>query len=57
MIYICTFFFRLFSIIGYYRILSRSLLTIYFIYSSVYMLIPNSYQIYTSKYLLEHGLF
>ena len=40
-------FFRFVSIIGYYKILfpvlySRSLLLIYFIYSSVYLLIPNS---------------
>ena len=42
-------FFRFFSIIGYYKILnivpwlySRSLLFIYFIFSSVYLLIPNS---------------
>ena len=44
------FFFRFFSHIGYYKILSivpcalysRSMLVIYFIYNSVYMLIPNS---------------
>ena len=43
-------YFRFFSIIGYHKILSslwytycgRSLLFTYFIYSSVYMLIPNS---------------
>ena len=39
--------FRFVSIIGYYKILfpvlySRSLLFIYFIYSSVYLLIPDS---------------
>ena len=46
--HIYTFFFILFQIY-YYRIFSRvpvlysrSLLVIYFIYSSVYMLIPNS---------------
>ena len=48
-LYIYPFFFRFFSHIGYYIILSRvlcaysmSLLIVYFIYSSVYMLIPNS---------------
>ena len=48
-LYIYAFFFRFFSLIGYYKILrsfpvlyDRSLLVIYFIYSSVYMLIPNS---------------
>ena len=42
------FFFIFFSLIGYYRILRivpcathRSLLVTYFIYSSVYMFIPN----------------
>ena len=45
--YIYIFFFRFVSITGYYKILfpvlySRSLLFIYFIYSSVYLLIPNS---------------
>ena len=43
-VYIC--FFRLFSILGYYKILSKelysgSLLAIYFIYDSVYILISN----------------
>ena len=48
-IHIYILFFKLFSLIGYYRILSRvpvlyslSLLIIYFICSSVYMLIPHS---------------
>ena len=48
-IYIYPFFFRFFSHTGYTEYLvefpvlySRSLLIIYFIYSSVYMLIPNS---------------
>ena len=52
-IYIYSFFFRFFTCMGYYRILSRvpytigntysrSLLVIYFIYSSVCMLIPSS---------------
>ena len=48
-IFIYLFFFRFFSLIGYYKIWSRvlvlysmSLLVIYFIYSSVYMLIPHS---------------
>ena len=43
------FFFRFFSHVGYYRILSRvpcavqgSIVVIYFIYSGVYMLIQNS---------------
>ena len=43
-------YFRFFSIIGYYKILSvvpcaiqGSLLFTYFIYSSVYLLISNSY--------------
>ena len=47
--YIFVFFFRLFSIVGYYKIFnivpilySKSLLFIYFTYGSVYMLIPNS---------------
>ena len=47
--YSYTLFFGFFSHIGYYRILSRvpcaisrSLLLIYFIYSRMYMLIPNS---------------
>ena len=48
-IYINLFFFRFFSIIGYYKILnivpcasSRSLLFIYFKYSSLHLLIPSS---------------
>ena len=48
-IYIYPFFFRFFSHIGYYRILtkfpvlySRSFLVICFMYSSVCMLIPDS---------------
>ena len=50
-IYICVFFFKFFSHLGYYRILSRlpcaidfqqiSLLAIYFKYSSVYLSILN----------------
>ena len=47
-IYVCVYiFFTLFFIIGYYEILDivtcaiKSLLFIYFIYSSVYLLIPN----------------
>ena len=39
-VYMQAFFFRFFSHIGYYKLLSR--LTIYFIYSNVYMLIPTS---------------
>jgi len=50
--YIC-FFFKFFSIIGYYKILntvqfpvldSRPLLFMYFIYSGMYMLTPNPYE-------------
>ena len=49
-LYVYILFFRFFSIIGYYKILSivpcaiqyRSLLVICFVYSSRYMLIPNS---------------
>ena len=45
-IYMYVFFLRFLSIIGYYKILdkvsSRSLLLIYFIPGSVYLLIPNS---------------
>ena len=49
-LYVYIFFFRFFYIIGYYKILnlvpcavySRSLLIIYFICSSMYLLIPNS---------------
>ena len=47
--YIYIFFFGFFSIIGYYKILSivpcttlKVLVVYYFIYSSVYILIPNS---------------
>ena len=47
-IYITILFFRFFTIIGYYKILSIVLcaieqgLIVYFIYSGVYMLIPKS---------------
>ena len=48
-IYIYFFLFQILSLIDYYKILSavpvlytRSLLLIYFIYGSVYMLIPTS---------------
>ena len=46
-LYIHIYFFRFFSLIGYYKILSIvpcaiSLLFIYFIYSSVYLLVPHS---------------
>ena len=46
-IYMYNYFFRFFSIIGYYKINSivpcalQQVLVVYFIYSSVYMLIPN----------------
>ena len=49
--YVCIyiFFFRFFSIVDYYKVLNivpcaiqKSLLFIYFIYISVYLLIPNS---------------
>ena len=49
-IYVYLFFFRFFSHIGYYRILSRvlvlgsmSLLIIFIIYTSMYILIPTPY--------------
>ena len=52
------FFFKFFSHLGYYRILSRfpvlyrrSFLVIYFKYSSVYTSIPNSQSISPSPYL------
>ena len=48
-VYIYIFFFRFFSIIGYYKILNivpcarqEGLVAYLFIYSSVYLLIPNS---------------
>ena len=51
-IYMYPFFFKIFSHLGYYRILSsfpvlysRSLLVIYFKHSRVYMSIPNSQSI------------
>ena len=54
-------FFRLFSIIDYYWVqfpvpYSRSLLFTYFIYSSVYILIPNSLFISPISYLSNHKI-
>ena len=42
------FFFRFFSHIGYYRILSKSLLIVYFIYRSVYIYVNPKLLIYSS---------
>ena len=41
-IHIHTFFFRFFPHVGLYGVLSKSLLVIYFMYSSAYMSIPIS---------------